>query len=82
MTRGWWNMACWNGLSTEQQDRLIDQGNLPWGYREAGRCPNGATVAIECDEDISPGPRFYCLACAIEYLQQQREEVKHDEHRH
>lgn len=65
---GWWNMACWDGLSPEQQQRLILVGNLPLGYRPEGTCPNGAFVAIETETDVAPGPRFYCLGCAIRYL--------------
>jgi hypothetical protein len=68
MTRGWWNMACWNGLSTEQQQRLIHVGNLEFGYEPTGDCPNPAQVAIEMERDAAPGPRFYCLPCAIEDL--------------
>ena len=66
--RGWWDMACWNGLSPDQQHRLIAVGNLPWGYQPEGTCPRGAAVAIETDNDLAPGPRFYCLDCAIGYL--------------
>jgi hypothetical protein len=66
--RGWWNMVCWNGLSEAQQARLIEVGNLPLGYRPEGSCQRGAKVAIETDEDVAPGPRFYCLDCAIGYL--------------
>ena len=68
MTRGWWNMACFNGLSEEQQRRLIEVGNLPLGYEPAGYCDRGAEVAIECEGDEAPGPRFYCLICAVCYL--------------
>ncbi len=68
MTRGWWNMACWNGLSAEQQLRLVAVGNLPFGYTAEGECPRGAAVCIEAEGDIAPGPRFYCLPCARAYL--------------
>lgn len=61
-------MACWNGLSIAQQVRLIEHGNLPFGYQPAGTCERGASVAIECQQDKAPGPRFYCAPCAIEYL--------------
>ena len=64
----WWDMCGWNGLSPDQQHRLILVGNLPWGYAAEGKCPNGAEVAIECEDDAAPGPRFYCLDCAIGYL--------------
>ena len=61
-------MACWNGLSADQQARLLEWGNLPLGYREEGTCPNPAEVAIETMHDSAPGPRFYCVPCALEYL--------------
>lgn len=67
--RGWWNMACWNGLSAPQQWQLIRLGNLPLGYQPQGECQRGATVCIETETDEAPGPRFYCTPCAIEYLQ-------------
>jgi hypothetical protein len=66
--RGWWNMVCWNGLSVEQQRRLLDVGNLEFGYRPEGDCPRGAEVAIETEDDTAPGPRFYCTLCALAYL--------------
>jgi hypothetical protein len=65
---GWWNMACWNGLSEDQQTRLIQVGNLPMGYEPEGDCRNGAAVAVECEGDEASGPRFYCLSCAVLYL--------------
>jgi hypothetical protein len=66
---GWWNMACWNGLSADQQERLIRRGNLPLGYEPAGgECQSGAQVCIEAEWDEAPGPRFYCVPCAIQYL--------------
>lgn len=71
--RGWWNMTCWNGLSTEQQHRLLLVGNLPIDYQPEGWCPNGAQVCIETEHDYAPGPRFYCRACAIRYLQESEE---------
>lgn len=61
-------MACWNGLSTAQQVRLISVGNLPMGYQPEGDCQNPSTCCIESQEDAAPGPRFYCWDCAIEYL--------------
>lgn len=68
MTRGWWGMYCWNGLSADQQVRLITWGNLPLGYKPEGECHNPATCSIESEEDAAPGPRFYCYDCAIAYL--------------
>lgn len=67
--RGWYNLACWNGLSAAQQQRLIEHGNLPLGYRPEGDCQHGAEVAIETAADAAPGPRFYCRPCAIADLQ-------------
>lgn len=65
---GWWGMACWNGLSTEQQARLIEHGNLPIGYQAEGECENPAAVAIETEKYEAPGPRFYCVVHAIQFL--------------
>lgn len=62
-------MACWNGLSTEQQVRLIEVGNLEFGYQPGGKCQNGAEVEITTHQDVAPGPRFYCFDCAIRYLE-------------
>ena len=78
---GWYGMACWNGLSAEQQSLLIERGNLEIGYRPMGSCTNGATIAIESVDDQAPGPRFYCLPCAIEELRRRdpgRREVDGD----
>lgn len=61
-------MHCWNGLSAEQQDRLIHVGNLPIGYEPEGVCPNGAEVEVTTVWDEAPGPRFLCLACSVKYL--------------
>ena len=66
-------MACWNGLSTEQQQRVENWGNLPLGYRPEGTCPNGAEVEITTMWDSHPGPRMYCTGCGIEYLTGARE---------
>lgn len=73
MTRGWWGMACWNGLSAEQQKRLVVVGNLPIDYRPEGECGNGAAVAIETEHDAAPGPRFYCAPCAVAYINERSE---------
>jgi hypothetical protein len=63
-------MACWNGLSHEQQRLLIEKGVLPMGRwePEGGTCEKGAEVAVEVESDEAPGPRFYCLDCALGYL--------------
>lgn len=67
-TRGWWNMTCWNGLSREQQQRLINYGNLEFGYRPEGWCERPAEVCVETMHDAAPGPRFYCARCAVAFL--------------
>lgn len=69
MARGWYGMSCFNGLSVEQQVRLITWGNLPFGYEPEGPCLAPAAVAIETEVDAAPGPRFYCWGCAATYLQ-------------
>lgn len=66
---GWFGLTCWNGLSAEQQRRLIEHGNLEIGYTPEGLCKRGAEVSIELPTDVAPGPRFYCCECAIAYLQ-------------
>lgn len=70
MSRGWWNLACWNGLSTEQQRELIQRGTLEIFYTPEGECQNPAELCIETMYDEAPGPRFYCASCAIEYLKE------------
>jgi hypothetical protein len=66
-------MACWNALSTEQQDRLINLGNLEFGYTPEGtECDRGAEVEVTTMYDESPGPRFYCIPCAQAYLAKMR----------
>ena len=65
---GLWGMSCFNGLSVEQQDRLVHWGNLPWGYVPEGSCPNVAEVEVTTMWDETPGPRFYCAGCAVEFL--------------
>jgi hypothetical protein len=71
--RGWYGLPCFNGLSAEQQVRLISWGNLPLGYQPEGPCQNGANVAIESEVDAAPGPRFYCWDCALVYVQNLRD---------
>jgi hypothetical protein len=66
--RGWWNMACWNGLSLEQQEFLRTEGYLEFGYTPRGVCQRGAEVEVTTMWDEFPGPRFYCVECAAEYL--------------
>lgn len=63
-------LPCWNALSPDQQHTLIE-GNrgpdirVPLGD---GQCERYAHVLIETVYDEKPGPRFYCLECAIDYL--------------
>jgi hypothetical protein len=64
----WWDLACFNGLSKDQQQFLVTEGFLPIGYEPEGECPNGAEVAIETEHDDFPGPRFYCMDCGLGYL--------------
>jgi hypothetical protein len=67
--RGLYRMACFNGLSADQQEFLVIEGYLPWAYEPAGECLSGAAVGIETIFCTTPGPRFYCFPCAIAYLQ-------------
>jgi hypothetical protein len=62
-------MVCFNALSPEQQDRVINHGNLafPW-IPEGDRCQNVAEVEVTTKFDKMPGPRYYCLLCGAEYL--------------
>jgi len=71
-SRGWYNMLCFNSLDGALQRRLVYYGNVPMGHAEDGRCHNPAEVEITTVHDAMPGPRFYCLVCAIEYLVQMR----------
>lgn len=66
--RGFWGMHCWNGLSVDQQNRLIGHGNLPIGFQPEGECERPAALCIETIEDEAPGPRFYCVPCAVAFL--------------
>jgi len=60
-------MRCWNALSPDQQARLVATGDLPWRYEGDG-CSRDAVVGIVFRHDRTPGPRHYCLPCALEYL--------------
>jgi hypothetical protein len=73
VARGLYGMSCFNALGPEQQERLVVHGNLVLGYiPRGGTCLNGAEVGLEFAESYpgerAPGPRFYCVSCAIEYL--------------
>lgn len=67
-------MACWNGLSEAQQRMLIESGVLFAGHwePEGGTCEGGAEVEVATQWDAAPGPRFYCLSCAIKFLESMR----------
>jgi hypothetical protein len=60
---------CWNSLSIEDQQRLIDghYGPLITARSDHG-CTSHARVALEFVGDASPGPRFYCIRCAVSAL--------------
>lgn len=66
--RGLFAMTCFNALSGDLQRRLVYHGNLPMGWVPTGRCHNPAEVEVTTQWDEMPGPRFYCLLCAIAYL--------------
>lgn len=69
--RGLWGLSCWNALSPEQQDCLRNVGVLQIGYTYEGtECDRGAEIGIERPYrgDEKPGPRFYCLPCALNYI--------------
>jgi hypothetical protein len=69
MTHGIWGMACFNGLSADQQRFVVEEGYLPFGYKPEGTCKRGAEIGIETWDDTKPGPRFYCRPCAIAFLE-------------
>lgn len=66
----WWYAikSCFNGLDKEQQEFVVREGYLPFGYKPKGTCKRRPEVGIETRDDCFPGPRFYCRKCAIEYL--------------
>lgn len=66
--RGIWGMYCFNGLSEQQQHRVVEWGNLPFGYKPEGPCTRPAEVEITTIWDKTPGPRFYCRQCGAAYL--------------
>lgn len=74
---GFWGMPCWNGLSAEQQRRLIEYGNLPIGFTPEGSCQRAADLSVETTDDEAPGPRFYCYPCGAEYLAEREAAPKH-----
>lgn len=76
--RGWYNLLCFNSLDGALQRRLVYYGNIPLGSPADGRCHNPAEVEITTVHDAMPGPRFYCLPCAVEYLTALHTEVSQD----
>lgn len=68
--QGLYVLWCFNALSADQQKRLVEWGNLPFGYKPEGdQCSRPAQVGIEVGgDDQTPGPRFYCFRCGIEYI--------------
>lgn len=64
----YWGMRCFNSMSKEQQRFLVMEGYVPIGQVPAGTCPNPAELEVTTMYDLMPGPRFYCLACAVEHL--------------
>ena len=70
---GYWGMWCFNRLSDEQQRFLVVKGYLPFGWVPEGtKCSSPAQLEITCMDDETPGPRFYCVPCAIEYLEMEK----------
>jgi len=63
-----WGMACFEGLSAEQQRQVVEDGYLEFGYTPMGDCPRPAEIEVTTKWDKFPGPRFYCRGCAIKYL--------------
>jgi len=61
-------MHCWNGLSRAQQTELIEVGGLAIGFQPQGECQRPAECEITTQYDAAPGPRFYCLPCALLYV--------------
>jgi hypothetical protein len=74
---GLWGMTCFNAMSEDHQKQLVVDGKFR-GY-DSWRCSNPAEIGIETDQDMNPGPRFYCRSCAIEFLLQQRNSLTPDQ---
>lgn len=68
--RGMYGMYCFNGLSDRQKKRLVEWGNLEFGFKPDGPCTNPAEIEIITVWDVTPGPRMYCRRCAVEYIYQ------------
>lgn len=67
---GYWGMWCFNALSPDQQRMVVEEGYLPIDRKrpEGGTCTHPAELEVETMFDKFPGPRFYCITCAIVYL--------------
>jgi hypothetical protein len=77
---GLWAMVCFNALSAEQQDRVINHGNLafPW-IPEGDGCNNVAEVEVFTKFDRMPGPRCYCIECGVMYLSERLRQKRLEE---
>ena len=65
---GYWGMSCFNALSKAQQHHLVMEGYIPLGQVPAGTCHNPAELEVTTMYDLMPGPRFYCVGCALTHL--------------
>lgn len=69
---GLWGLWCFNALSDEQQQLVVEEGYLPMGRKQPeqlDRCDKPAVIELAWTVwDRFPGPRFYCTACAIKRL--------------
>lgn len=55
---------CWNAYLKDNQEFHALTGSGLERLDPQG-CRNRSHVAIETIEDIGPGPRWYCIPCAI-----------------
>lgn len=60
---------CWNGMTEVQQAHVAQWGSPDPEDYGGGSCPNRAEVEVG-ELGTMPGPRFYCVPCAIELVQQ------------
>lgn len=68
--RGMWGMHCLNAYDEEQQQQILVRGTIGWGTFPQGPCHRGAQVEMFTKFDATPGPRFSCLPCARQRLQE------------
>lgn len=59
---------CWYAMDETEQRNTIITGHPPAELSGNGSCANPATVAVEFVDDLAPGPRKMCVACAVEEL--------------